>query len=106
MGKSFKAMASYARGKDQGNVGDPGEVKVGGRRKVMLARTARSGDMQKLAAEARSGDTSKPKMVTGDSAPSVDIAKTPGSDFHGGMDMKGKKPASQQPDALGRKSKL
>lgn len=107
MGKTFKKMARNARGQDQGNVGDPGEVKVGGKRDVMLASTARKGTGdQKLAAEVRSGDTSKPKMVNGQSAPSVDIAKTPGSDAEGGAGMKGKKPASQQPDALGRKSKL
>lgn len=107
MGKTFKKMAGKARGKEQGNVGDPGEIKVGGKKKVMLASTARKGEGKKtLASTVREGDKSKPKIVTGDSAPSVDISKTPGSDIMGGAKMKSKKPASQAPDALGRKSKL
>lgn len=104
MGKSFKKMAGEARGTSKGNVGTPGEVKVAGEK--MLASTARKGSDAKLAGEVRSGDTSKPTVTNGQSAPSVDIAKTPGSDAQGGAAMKGKKPASQQPDALGRKSKL
>lgn len=105
MGKTFKKMAGKARGKEKGPVGDPGEIKVAG--KKTLAGVARKGEGKtKLAGEVRAGDKSKPKIVTGDSAPSVDIAKTPGSNAAGGAKMKGGKPASRQADALGRKSKL
>jgi hypothetical protein len=110
MGKSFKSMADTARkGGSGGKWSKEGRPASGdGTREVKpLADKARGGSNGKDMAEmVREGDQSKPVMGNGQSAPSVDIAKTPGSDAAGGAEMKAEKPKSQQPDALGRKSKL